>query len=172
MSIKKYINNYNSLFTELDEVEILKNKIKKYKNSSAKKILLFGNGGSSSSCAHIATDLVKVNKIKALSFNDHNLITCFANDYGFENWIKEAIKNFYSNDDFVILISSSGNSKNMLNAAKYCLKKKIKFTSLTGFNKNNPLFKLGKDNIWIDSKSYNYVETAHFQILAYIVDTI
>ena len=115
---------------------------------------------------------VKVNKIKALSFNDHNLITCFANDYGFENWIKEAIKNFYSKDDFVIFISSSGNSKNMLNAAKYCLKNKIKFTSLTGFKKNNPLFKLGKDNIWINSKSYNYVETAHFQILAYIVDTI
>ena len=172
MSIKKYISNYNSLFTELDEVEILKKKIRTFKNSSNKKILLFGNGGSSSNCAHIATDLVKVNKIKALSFNDHNLITCFANDYGFENWIKETIKNFCGRNDFVILISSSGNSKNMLNAAKYCLKHKIKFTSLTGFKKNNPLSKFGRDNIWINSKSYNYVETAHFQILAYIVDTI
>ena len=172
MSIKKYINNYNSLFTELDEVEILKKKIKTFKNNSNKKILLFGNGGSSSNCAHIETDLVKVNKIKALSFNDHNLITCFANDYGFENWIKETIKNFCGRNDFVILISSSGNSKNMLNAAKYCLKHKIKFISLTGFKKNNPLSKFGRDNIWINSKSYNYVETAHFQILAYIVDTI
>jgi len=164
MSIKKYINNYNSLFTNVDNVEILKKKIKSFKKSSLKKILLFGNSGSSSNCAHIATDLVKVNKIKALSFNDHNLITCFANDYGFENWIKQTIKNFCSKNDFVILISSSGNSKNMLNAAKYCLKHKIKFTSLTGFKKNNPLSKFGRDNIWINSKSYNYVETAHFQI--------
>jgi D-sedoheptulose 7-phosphate isomerase len=128
-----------------------------------KKKLLFRNSDSSSNYAHIVTDLVKVNKIKALSFNDYNLITCIANDYGFENWIKQTIKNFCSKDDFVILISLSGNSKNMLNAAKYCLKHKIKFTSLTGFKKN-PLSKFGRDNIWINSKSYNYVETAHFQI--------
>ena len=172
MTIHKYIKNYCDLFNDIKNIEKLRSKIRRYKKNSSKKILLFGNGGSSSICSHIATDMVKINGIRSHSFNDHNLITCFGNDYGFENWITNALKNFCDKSDLVILISSSGNSKNMINAAKYCKKNRIDFFSLTGFKKNNKLSKVSKNTIWVDSNKYNYVESAHFQILAYIVDTI
>ena len=55
-----------------------------------------GNGGSAATSSHIAVDLSKNAKVKALNFNDADLITCFANDFGHDHWMKEAIK-IYSN---------------------------------------------------------------------------
>ena len=168
---QEYIKNYNKILTKVENMEKFLKLIKLFKKNKKKKILIFGNGGSSSIASHIATDFTKECKIKTLNFNDHNLITCFANDYGFENWIKKTIENFCDyKHDLVILISSSGNSKNMVNAANFCKKCKIKLVTLTGFEKNNPVSKKGKVNIWVNSKSYNYVEVSHLQILAFIVD--
>ena len=57
---------------------------------------------------------------KATTFNESNLITCLSNDYRYKNWIKEALKIYSEEKDIVILISSSGMSKNIIEAAKYC----------------------------------------------------
>ena len=62
-------------------------------------------------------------------------MTCFANDYKFEKWIKKTIEYYYDKGDLIILLSASGNSKNILNAAKYCNKKRINYFSITGFRK-------------------------------------
>lgn len=43
---------------------------------------------------------------------------------------------------------------------------------MTGFNKKNKLNPYGNLSLWIDSKSYNFVELAHLQILTYLVDKI
>ena len=77
-------------------------------------IYIVGNGGSASIASHVSVDFAKVARIKSATFNNANLITCFANDYGYENWVTEAIKAYLNKNDMVILISSSGNSK------KYC----------------------------------------------------
>ena len=45
------------------------------------------------------------------------LLTCFGNDYGYQNWVKKALE-FYADKQFNNLISSSGNSKNIINGAK------------------------------------------------------
>ena len=58
----------------------------------------------------------------------------------------------------VILISSSGRSKNMLNGAKSAKNKLSKIITLTGNKKNNPLSKLGDVNFWVNSKAYNHIE--------------
>ena len=92
----------------------------------------------------------------------------FMNKY--ENWVKEAIKAYCDNKDLIILISSSGTSKNIVNAAKYCQKKKMNLITLSGFNKNNPLSKLGLVNFYINSKNYNFIEMSHHIILLSIVD--
>ena len=97
-------------------------------------------------------DFVKVAKVKSSTFNNSNLITCFANDYGHENWIKEAIKAYCFNNDLLILISSSGKSLNILNAAKYCKDSNIDLITLSGFNRDNELSKLGKVNFHVDLK--------------------
>ena len=73
-------------------------------------------------------------------------------------------------NDILILISSSGTSKNIVNAAQYCKDNKISFITLSGFEANNPLSQLGNVNIHIPSNKYNYIEMAHHIILVSIVD--
>ena len=84
------------------------------------KVFIVGNGGSSSIASHVSVDFAKVANIQSETFNNANLITTFANDYGHDNWICEAIKAYLQKNDILILISSSGTSKNIVNAANYC----------------------------------------------------
>ena len=142
------------------------------KTSKKNKILVFGNGGSASTANHFANDMTKNAKIKTFSFSNDNLITCYSNDYGFENWIKKALEHYGSKNDLCIFISASGNSKNVVKAAKFCKKLKIKSYSLTGFKKNNQLNKISDNSIWIKSNSYNQIEIIHHMILLTVVDIL
>ena len=115
---KKYFEDAAKCIQKLDKDKI--NSIcQLIKNTSKNKgtIYLAGNGGSASTASHISTDLTKNAKVKSMAFNDVNLITCFSNDYGYENWLKAAVKYYVKSDDLVILLSVSGESKNLINAA-------------------------------------------------------
>ena len=162
---KKFFNNYfNDIYRHLTNFEEKKLKIiyKKLKNiNKNNKIIIAGNGGSASIANHVATDFTKISKIRSTTFNESNLITCFANDYGYEKWVSKGIEKFGIPGDICILISSSGQSKNMINAAKECKRKKIFLITLSGFKSNNPLRKLGNINLWVNSNHYNYVEMTH-----------
>ena len=128
--------------------------IKTKKNNS--RVLIFGNGGSAAIASHVSVDLTKNLKVKAINFNEADLITCFSNDFGYEKWIEKTIEFYADKKDILILISSSGKSKNMINACKAAKKKKIsKIITFTGNKKNNPLSKLGDINMWVDSNIYN-----------------
>jgi D-sedoheptulose 7-phosphate isomerase len=74
----------------------------------------------------------------------------------------------------IIFLSCSGNSKNLLNAAKFCKKNKIKFITFTGRNYNNSLRRINSKglNIWVNSNAYNLIESIHFVYLASIVDAL
>ena len=145
------------------------NLIKKSINNNS-KIYIVGNGGSSSIASHASVDFAKVARIPSATFNNANLITCFANDYGYQNWVKEALKSYSNNKDLIILISSSGTSKNIVNAAQYCKDNSIDLITFSGFEKNNPLSVLGNVNFHVDSKEYNYIEMSHHIILVSLVD--
>ena len=134
------------------------------------KVYIVGNGGSSSIASHVSVDFAKVANVPSDTFNNANLITCFANDYGHDNWVKEAIRAYTKSNDILILISSSGTSKNIVNAAKYCKDNKISLITLSGFDINNPLAQLGNVNIHIPSEKYNFIEMSHHIILVSIVD--
>ena len=134
------------------------------------KIYIVGNGGSASIASHVSVDFAKVARVQSSTFNNANLITCFSNDYGYENWVTEAIRAYMNKKDMIILISSSGTSKNIVNAAKYCKKKSIDLITLSGFKKNNPLSKYGNVNFYIKSVQYNFIEMSHHIILVYLVD--
>ena len=136
-----------------------------------KKILIFGNGAGQSIANHFSVDLTKAAGVRCLSFSEGNYLTCYGNDYGFENWIVKTIEKYYDKDDLVILISASGKSKNMVKAAKFC-KKKFKFFSLSGHGANTPLRLNSVNNIYVDSKSFNIIEIAHLYALIQIVDLI
>ena len=137
------------------------------------KILIFGNGGSAAIASHFSVDITKNCGLRCVNFNEADLITCFSNDYGYENWMKEAVNFYGDKGDVVILISSSGQSKNLINAADEAKKKKFSnIITFTGFKKNNPLKSKGNVNIWINSKSYNFLENITQIWLLAIVDLI
>ena len=142
-------------------------------NLNKKKVIIFGNGGSAAIASHVSVDLTKNAKIKCLNFNDAGLITCFANDYGFEHWAEKAI-DFYGNEgDMLIVISSSGQSENMVNAVRAARNGKFNSViTLSGFLEENPLNKLGDINLWVNNKSYNFVENIHQIWLLTIVDLL
>ena len=175
MDYSKYFKNYTKSINEiLDNVDsnLIEKSVKIINKiiKQNKRIFIIGNGGSASIASHVSVDFAKVARVRSSTFNNSNLITCFANDYKYENWVTEAIKAYCDNKDLIILISSSGTSKNIVNAAKYCQKKKMNLITLSGFNKNNPLSKSGLVNFYINSKNYNFIEMSHHIILLSIVD--
>ena len=177
---KNFINKYLDDFSDLVKPSAdITEKIIKVKNilvetnKNNQKIMIFGNGGSAAIASHVSVDLTKNANIRAVNFNEADLITCFANDYGYERWVEKAIDFYADNDDVLILISSSGKSLNMLNACKAARNKKIsKIITFTGHDNNNPLSKLGDINFWINNKAYNFVENIHQVWLLTIVDLI
>ena len=54
-----------------------------------KKVIISGNGGSAAIASHVAVDLTKQGGIRTINFNEPDLITCFANDYGYEHWLSK-----------------------------------------------------------------------------------
>ncbi len=169
----KYLAKIVKLIKEIDYKNINSFvKLIKKKSKNKKNIFVFGNGGSASTANHFAVDMTKNAKIRTQTFSNDNLITCFSNDYGFEKWILNCIKSYVQKDDLVIFISVSGNSKNLVNAVKYCKKNKIYSYSLTGVKKNNQLNKLSDEYFWVNSKSYNQVEIIHHIIMLLVVDLI
>jgi len=134
------------------------------------KIIIVGNGGSAAIASHVSVDFTKACEIRAVNFNEADLITCFANDYGYENWVVEAIKAYADPNDLVILISSSGESKNIINAAHFAKKQNLKTITFSGFSASNQLRKIGDINFWVGSNSYNVVEMTHHIWLLAIVD--
>ena len=182
MNIKKdkiFLNSYfskmfNALSLDKDLYDnIVKTKILFEKCAKRKgKVVFFGNGGSAAIASHLSVDLNKNAKIPSISFNDPGIITCYANDFGYKNWISKTIELSLTNKDVVVLISSSGKSLNILNAAKYSKKKKIQTITLSGMNKKNDLKKMGVVNFWVDSKSYNIIETAHQFFMMAVIDLI
>ena len=142
-------------------------------HDQGQKTLIFGNGGSAAIASHFSVDLTKNAELRCINCNEADLITCFANDYGFERWVEKAVDFYGDEGDLLIVISSSGSSKNMLNGVKAARKGNFKaVVTLSGFAENNPLRQLGDINLWIDSKAYNFVENIHQVWLLAIVDLI
>ena len=135
-----------------------------------KKVMVVGNGGSAAMASHVAVDLTKAAGIRAVTFNDADLLTCFANDYGYEEWVVEALNAYADAGDVVILISSSGTSQNIVRGTDRAKDLGLKTITLSGFSKNNDLRNRGDTNFWVDSTSYNIVEMTHHTWLVAIVD--
>lgn len=136
------------------------------------KIIFIGNGGSASIASHQAVDFWKNGKIRALSFNDSSLLTCISNDFGYEHVFAKPVEMFSQKGDLIVAISSSGRSKNILNAVKCANKKGCKILTLSGFSKNNPLRTMGDVNFYVPSYSYGIVEILHLGICHSLLDYI
>ena len=172
--IREYLNRYQKSLLENDvsDYMISMKKLLLQTRDKGNKVLIAGNGGSAAMASHVSVDLTKQAGIRTVNFNEADLITCFANDYGYENWVAKAIEFYGDKGDVAILISSSGKSPNMINAAIQAKSMKIKVITLTGFENDNPLRQFGELNFWVDSRAYNVIENIHQIWLLMVCDLI
>jgi len=133
---------------------------------------IVGNGGSAAIASHVAEDFTKIAHVPMKTFNDTALVTCLANDFGWEHWIREAVVLYGENSNVGIFISSSGKSPNIINGCEQANREGIFTVTLTGFGVGNPLSELGDVNFIIPSPIYNVVEVAHEAWLLSICDEI
>lgn len=136
------------------------------------KLIFVGNGGSAAIASHMATDYQKNGKILAMALNDTSMLTCLANDYGYQEVFGQQLL-FHGNvNDVVIVISSSGESANIINAAYTAKNRRCELITLSGFKPDNKLRSLGQTNFYVPSDQYGFVEIAHLTILHAILDII
>lgn len=162
--------NLEILKSEIDNIKLktheLKSLVRKFK-----KVIILGNGGSNAIASHISVDYTKFLKIPTTTFTNTSMLTAYTNDYGQDEAYKYFLSDFYTPDTLVIFISSSGNSKNIINAALYCETHNIPFIALSGFDSNNKLNQTSAIfKYHVSSKSYGVVEMAHEIMLHSIVD--
>jgi D-sedoheptulose 7-phosphate isomerase len=139
---------------------------------STKRIFFLGNGGSNSISSHMMEDYGKIGGFQTFAFSDAALITCYANDYGYENAMAEWLKLHFQQGDLLIATSSSGESKNIVNAATVARAKGGKLVTLSGFGENNTLSKMGDVNFYLNVRNYGMVECFHQVILHVILDSL
>lgn len=161
--LRRYLEQYREALIRQDvSDQLLELKgLLRSTQAQGKKVVVAGNGGSAAIASHCAVDLTKSAGIRAVTFNEADLITCFANDYGYEWWVQKALECYADAGDLAVLISSSGKSPNMLNAARYALDRGLKVVTFSGFAEDNALRALGHVNFWVNSRSYNVVEMTH-----------
>jgi D-sedoheptulose 7-phosphate isomerase len=167
----------NSIFNK-NEIQIqeelffeeINNKIKEVSEKNG-TIYFFGNGASAAFSNHMALDFSKNGKIKSRSLSDSSLLTALSNDYSYEDAMLEFLKiENPSKDDFIITISSSGNSKNIVNVLKYAKNEGIGTLALSGLNFKNKSILLSKYSIFVPMKTYGMVECMHQIYLHLILD--
>ena len=139
--LKDYYKEYESnikpscLFDNL----ILTKELFEATSKNGNKVIFSGNGASAAIASHAALDFTKQGKIKSSTFHDSALITAYSNDYGYEKWLAKVLESHMHKGDSLVLISVSGESPNIIEAAKYAKYKGIKLVTFTGKNENNSL---------------------------------
>ena len=146
-------------------LDVLKGSIK-----NNQKIFVAGNGGSATLAIHYACDLSKnanqnweqnFNRYKAICLsNNIGYMTAISNDSSYEEIFKQQLINLASKNDIIILISSSGNSPNIINAAEYAKKAGLIVIGVTGFN-GGKLKNICNYSAHVNFDSYEISEDIH-----------
>lgn len=145
---------------------------------SGGKIMLCGNGGSAADCQHIAAEFVSVLTqefkrpgLKAIALTtDTSFLTAYANDFGFDGVFARQVETLGAPGDTLIGISTSGNSKNVIQAVESARKLKMRTIGLAG--RGGQLLKLVDVVIAVPSQSTQYIQEAHITIGHILCDLV
>lgn len=139
--------------------------------SGKNKVYLIGNGGSAAVASHVMVDLVRKG-LGAFTLLEPSVLTCLSNDIGFDSSFSEQIKVQGKPGDVLIAISSSGESKDILNAVKMAKRLDMLVVTFSGFEPDNFLRSMGDLNVCVASTEYGVVESAHAAILHALIDGV
>jgi D-sedoheptulose 7-phosphate isomerase len=175
LSIEGGLLNHTKMVSDIMKNDSLKNLInsvseiiiESFKNN--KKVLICGNGGSAADAQHIAAELSGRFRFdreplfaEALHTNS-SYLTAVANDYGYEFIYSRLLKCMGSDGDVLIGLSTSGNSKNIINAMIEAKKRKMIIVSFTGAS-DNEMEKLADFSIKIPSTDTARIQEGHILI--------
>jgi D-sedoheptulose 7-phosphate isomerase len=133
-------------------------------------LYLAGNGASAMMASHFAADACKNAGLSAMAFNDAAMLTATANDVAFEEVFALPLRRLARTGDLLIVISTSGNSPNILRAVEAATSMSIQIVTLTGMSADNRARALGHLNFYVPSRRYGWVECAHQLVLHYWID--
>ena len=139
------------------------------------KIILFGNGGSAADAQHIAAELIGRFKLERQSYpaislsTDTSIITSLGNDYSFDVIFSRQCESLVRQNDLVIGISTSGNSKNIENGLKTSKKLGAKTIGLLG-NNGGKIGDIVDIAIIVNSSLTDRIQEAHRTIYHIICD--
>ena len=169
-SAESKVNGENKpLATALFAIENLLLEAKDEKRS----VWWIGNGGSSAICSHLSQDLLNKLGIRSHVFNDTSLLTCMANDFGYEEVYARPLKVFAEKKDILLAISSSGKSVNIISCVEWAIEHKLKTITLSGFDSDNPLRGFNIDVcLYLNSKKYGLIELGHEALLHSVIETM
>ena len=140
-SIKQIVKESSEVISSINQISYdISKSIKMLQEclGANRKIILFGNGGSAADAQHIAAEFIgRFNKerpsIPAIALTtDSSIITSIGNDYSFDSIFSRQCEGLVNDGDVVIAISTSGNSKNVLEGIKVAKKKNAKIIGLLG----------------------------------------
>jgi len=169
--IKEYFEKLSKVLSSIDSNEILNViRILKKARDNGNNIFTMGNGGSASTASHFVNGLSQGATVKneprfkaiALTDNIPNLLA-YANDIGYENIFVEQLKNLLENNDIVIGISGSGNSKNIIKAIHYANRHHAVTIGFFGFD-GGELKKIVRYPIYVKCNEMEIVEDIHLSI--------
>ena len=141
------------------------------------KVLVFGNGGSAADAQHMVCELIGRFKMDRISLaaialtTDTSILTAVSNDYGFEKIFSRQVEALVNDGDVIVAISTSGRSKNVLDAVKIAKKKHAKVIGLTG-ESGEELNGLADVTINIPSDSTPRIQESHITVIHIICELV
>ena len=188
--ISKEFNKLNIIESSIIEHSLCVNFIKEIKNQiiefekiifstfqKNKKLLICGNGGSSADAQHFSSELVgrfederKGFEVFSLS-TDVSSLTAIGNDYGYESLFQRQIESIGNKGDTLLVLSTSGNSKNLIKAAQVAKIKEIKTIGLLG-KEGGELKNILDRSIIVKSKRTCRIQEMHGLIIHILCELI
>lgn len=168
--VEAYMKIFNTLIEGIDlaSIERATNIVRRARDVGG-VVYIAGNGGSAATATHLANDLGKATKvsgmrpIRALSMSDNiSWLTALGNDEGYDRVFSGQLENFAKPDDVLIVISTSGNSANLIKAVELAKEHGVVSIGVLGFE-GGKLKDMVDECIWLPSPvgAYGPVESAH-----------
>lgn len=140
--------------------------------ASGRSIYWIGNGGSAAMVSHLSQDVLNKCGIRSFAFNDPALLTCMANDFGYEEVFRRPLAATARTDDLLMAVSSSGNSENVVSAAAASRDLGMRLVTFSAFSPDNRLRALPADlSFHVPTKNYGHAELAHEALIHSVVDS-
>lgn len=170
MNWNEYKNKLKDGFDRFTFDKKIINIIKESKNNN-QTIFVAGNGGSASMADHYASDFCKGanrnwqdetrKRFRAICLSTNTAyLTAISNDTNYSESFRQQLINLSNPNDIVVLISSSGNSPNIVKAAEYCKENNLILIGITGFI-GGKLKELADYSAHVDADTYEMIEDTH-----------